>query len=286
MLIMNSRALLLLVLWGVVISITLGQRCNPEHQRTWQCSGGRIMTLDFVDDDLEISESNDHCTFFQTGSWSVNRRGVIKLSFGGFFSFLDECTMVGDETQCDCYDEDLIFTLNTECNQITGPHGEICVPADFTEDCHRRTCPSGERLINEPNYTPSTNGCGPQNIPFTAPSFSFLDCCTNHDYCYSNCSRTKEDCDNEFYACTYCSCFDAYDGDTEIDICQEIACVYFQAVDEFGCDAYQTAQGNSCICQSEQDTIQTRNYQRVPSKFGPSMLTRDVCDAPFVPVCN
>jgi hypothetical protein len=89
-----------------------------------------------------------------------------------------------------------------------------------------------------------------------------------------------------------CSCDDTYTV-TLFDLtCNEIACAYFQAVDEFGCSAYKNGQKNSCLCPEDEDKgkKQKKDLEEVPSKFGPvNPVMRGstiVCNTPFQASCE
>jgi len=259
-----------------------------EHDDGYVCQGGLIQTVIFLDDDdLQISQSTSTCTLFQDASWSQDDNDI-SIEFGNLF---EGCEVAGDDSDCDCYDDgdEVVFTFSSDCSTLNGPNGEVCRKAKSTADCNRRSCPEGEKLVNDPNHTPQSNGCGPASIPVKAPSFSFLDCCNQHDLCYSDCSSTKKKCDDDFYSCMFCGCSEEYDNFVSETLCEELACTYYQAVDELGCDAYETSQENACICEGSKDV--ERVYKEVPSKFGPEPLdmnksTRLICSAPFSPECD
>ena len=164
-----------------------------------------------------------------------------------------------------------------------------------------QTCSNGQTPVQDPNYEPSTNECGSSGFPIGAPEFAFSECCNNHDFCYPVCGKEKRTFDYEFYSCMACACEDAYDTSVGEELCLVLACLYFQAVDEFGCGAYEDSQDTGCICQNNAKAIDApRVYQPVRDKFGGSHSLHEalelyskgtlgladfVCDAPLDPQC-
>lgn len=141
------------------------------------------------------------------------------------------------------------------------------------------------------------NGCGPSSFPITGPDFSFEECCGFHDVCYGTCLSSKIQCDNDFYNCMICSCRDAYDSPFTENLCEEVACSYFQAVDEFGCSAFYSSQNRACMCANETLTTSSKMMTKQPngiSKFGikPPRHTFAkeaeliFCAEPFEAVCD
>jgi len=102
--------------------------------------------------------------------------------------------------------------------------------------------------------------------------------------------------DNEFYSCMACSCTNEYEGFVAAAACLEIACAYYQGVDEFGCNAFEESQREECICIEDSDTKKQRQTQPerkvLPSnKFGTipiSMRKTEgiVCTPPFSTECE
>lgn len=147
------------------------------------------------------------------------------------------------------------------------------------------SCPGGATPMDNPNVEPTANGCGPSALPLAGPSFSFLQCCEQHDFCYGTCGTSKQQCDNDFYSCMYCSCQETYDDFFSILACEEIACTYFQAVDEFGCFSFTSGQEEACTCPGKSAHERSQSKTVAVNKFGPvhpSMRKVDlICDAPF-----
>lgn len=78
-------------------------------------------------------------------------------------------------------------------------------------------CP-GVELLPKPGYTPTANGCGPDNPRFT--KFNSLinttfvyPCCVAHDMCFGSCNADFDMCNSQFQQClndrcdqgSYCS---------------------------------------------------------------------------------
>jgi len=275
-----------------LVCVSFGQECDPAG--AWSCSGGLIQTLDFDDDDsVVLSQSEGTCTLFQDGNFDIDG-DELEIGFDDFFGLFNSCDIAGDENDCECYEDPIQFTFQSNCDVLSGPNAEFCTRATTTAQCQSFNCPGDQNKVQDPDYEATTNGCGPQSIPFTAPSISFEECCNAHDLCYADCSKTKRRCDDEFYTCTFCSCEDEYGGGIDATICEELACLYYQAVDEFGCDAYETSQENACMCEDINDNRgkeAPRVYKEVPSKFGPEGVQynpekRVFCSTPFDAQCG
>jgi hypothetical protein len=283
-----------IVFCSTLLILCYGEKCNPNG--TWNCYDGRMQTLEFTDSNVEMFQFSDNCTLTQEGKWSI-KRGHLNLRFSGLDDGSDCITAGKPEEGCSCYEGDLRFTINPTCTNLTGPNGEHCVPAIGTGDCHKRSnCYEKDIMVQDPNYTPGGLGCGAVKLVHQSGSAilntfeTYSNCCSAHDYCYSNCSMSKAECDQEFYTCTFCSCYSSFTTSAETSSCQEHACLFYQALDNFGCDAYKTAQGNACMCQSETSATSSRLYQEIPNKFGTGLLRRRTsaftCDATFYPVCH
>merc|ERR1712098_319516 len=150
------------------------------------------------------------------------------------------------------------------------------------------TCSNGATPAEDPNYTADSNGCGPSAFPIAGPSFGFESCCEEHDICYGSCGTSRTQCDNDFYSCMYCICQD--EGNfLDREFCEELACSYYELVDEFGCFSFNGGQEDACICPGAKDT-EHKSYNAkssAPSKFGPGALkqTELFCNGPFEPEC-
>lgn len=81
----------------------------------------------------------------------------------------------------------------------------------------------------------------------------------------------------------YCSCQEAYDDFFSVLACEELACTYFQAVDEFGCFSFTSGQEEACSCPTAKAA--SKSAVSPVHKFGPvqpSLRQTDlICDAPF-----
>lgn len=101
-----------------------------------------------------------------------------------------------------------------------------------------------------------------------------------------------------------CSCRSAYDSPFTENVCEEVACSYFQAVDEFGCSAFYSSQDRACMCPDEISSTPTpsatlnklKNSQKQNlsiSKFGikpPMHVMKEteliICNVPFEASCD
>lgn len=269
----------------------------------WQCTGGTstypIQSIHFGDDEdddsLALFLQYDTCSVFQNGDYEVDG-DTISVDLNGF---LDRCE-TSNGPHCGCFD-DFDLSISDDCLEITGPNGEHCEPIS---ECNQFTCSDGSTPIENPYYIPTSNECGPESFPIGAPEFSFGECCVQHDYCYPICGQNKRECDYEFYECMACSCMAEYDNIISEQFCLLLACLYFEAVDTFGCDAYEASQENGCYCPTDSSSnaksLDHRSV-KVVDKFGGlheynnlifmfAKGTLDVsdffCEGPFDPVCE
>merc|ERR1711964_538147 len=85
----------------------------------------------------------------------------------------------------------------------------------------------------------------------------------------------------------YCACQEEYGDPFSRFACEQLACTYFQAVDEFGCPSFNGGQEDSCICPGKDQEI--REVTERPSKLGPVhpsiRQTEFFCDEPFDAQC-
>ncbi|KAI3389654.1 hypothetical protein SNEBB_001368 [Seison nebaliae] len=56
------------------------------------------------------------------------------------------------------------------------------------------------RRYSKPDYVAHTNGCGVKGMKLQTHS-EIEKCCDEHDYCYSDCEKTKKQCDKLFKQC-------------------------------------------------------------------------------------
>jgi len=269
-----------------VFSFVSAQNCQLDG--AWTCTGGNINGLYLGDDEDDETieyylsmgnvQSSNSCSLIQEGSYDISG-DTLTAEFE--IDDDDECVISGENTSlCDCV-ESLEFTTSNACSTLTSTNGDVCTPTEECDDTF--TCPGGATPQDNPNAEPSSNGCGPSGLPLTGPSFSFLECCNQHDLCYGECGASKTECDNDFYVCMFCSCDEEYDTIIGELACEDLACTYFQAVDEFGCAAFTASQEEACICPGKEEThVEQRE---VPSKFGSlNQAVRETelfCDAPF-----
>ena len=116
-------------------------------------------------------------------------------------------------------------------------------------------CPPNTTRQPMKGYVPGSNGCGPAGgaikIPQGYGSCDYTPSCNNHDFCYQECFTPKDTCDENFRQQLYDACAAAYPGTLYALLrmgCYERAWAYYQAVSEFGDDAWVAAQQKSCEC--------------------------------------
>lgn len=104
-------------------------------------------------------------------------------------------------------------------------------------------CPSGLTKIQNPNYIPSFNGCGPEgfNIDFLVPPRCkhYKQCCNQHDLCWDKCGISRDLCDEQFRDCL---------KKTSILVCQTFGELAYDIVQLTGCSIFRNNQQNACIC--------------------------------------
>lgn len=124
------------------------------------------------------------------------------------------------------------------------------------------TCPPNKNKKTKPGNTPTWNGCGPEGgaikIPQGYGDADYTGSCNNHDVCYEDCGIGKDACDTTFRDEMYDSCAAAYPGVLNSLLrfgCYERAYAYYQAVSQFGDDAYTAAQNKACECCEPSTTV-------------------------------
>lgn len=127
---------------------------------------------------------------------------------------------------------------------------------------HDATCPPNTNKQPKPGNTPSANGCGPEGgtikIPQGYGSADYTGACNQHDYCYEDCAAPKSLCDEDFRDDMYDSCAATYPGALYALLrfgCYERAYAYYQAVAQFGDDAWTAGQKKACECCAESTKI-------------------------------
>ena len=157
--------------------------CDLEGPYT--CTGGSINAIEFgrsLDSSFfkyysSAGSGSSSCSFVQEGEWdSSSSSSTIDITLETGSS---SCKITGEASSgCSCQ-RSLKFVASDNCVTLTGPNGEVCKPASTCSDDFK--CPNGARPVQKPDYTPGANGCGPASI-LTAPRFSFLSCCEQHDF--------------------------------------------------------------------------------------------------------
>jgi hypothetical protein len=94
-------------------------------------------------------------------------------------------------------------------------------------------------------------GCGSgwneSVVPDSPLGYPFGKCCDAHDDCYGNCKGpVKSTCDNNFHQCMLGSCR-RYQGIARW-VCEQLADIYFSAVDRFGQAAFDVARKACPAC--------------------------------------
>ena len=120
------------------------------------------------------------------------------------------------------------------------------------------SCPSNTKKREQPGNVPTMNGCGPEGgtikIPQGYGSADYTGACNGHDVCYEECFTSQDTCDENFRDAMYESCAAAYPGLLNSMLrfgCYERAYAYYQAVSQFGDDAWIAAQYKACECCAE-----------------------------------
>jgi hypothetical protein len=130
---------------------------------------------------------------------------------------------------------------------------------DVSENCmmlnHDGTCPPNTTKRTQPGNVPTTNGCGPEGGTIKLPQgygrADYTGSCNTHDVCYEDCGTPKVTCDEDFRDDMFASCDAAYPGVLNSLLrlgCKERAYAYYQAVLQFGDDAWIAAQYKACEC--------------------------------------
>ena len=141
-------------------------------------------------------------------------------------------------------------------------------------------CPEGQvYTFKDMAYIPNADGCSnpfkdwvgkivTEIVPGLPPysgnpdmpwdGASFFNACEYHDYCYSDCSKSKEDCDKGLRDRAKASCDNAasnkiFSTKKEkkkwIKNCKSWANAYYKAVNKWGGSAYDNRQKGACECQ-------------------------------------
>ena len=96
------------------------------------------------------------------------------------------------------------------------------------------------------------SSCGPEGDPNNFPNEfsgqSIEGACQNHDKCYADCSKSKSQCDTQFYHDIRRACF----NDGSAVACNLASLGYYAAVALKGRDAFDKARENCDTCSSKQ----------------------------------
>lgn len=117
-------------------------------------------------------------------------------------------------------------------------------------------CIKGMYKRRKPDFEPTYNGCGSKGVtekivPNRFFAADFTPACNKHDLCYSDCYRTKKECDREFYDDLVAVCRQTYSSGWEAiprELCEIAAWGYYQAVNQFGNRFWAAAQVKGCQC--------------------------------------
>jgi hypothetical protein len=106
-------------------------------------------------------------------------------------------------------------------------------------------------------YTPTANGCGPENGP-SVPNyfyyyrlwgptdvFPFINACNPHDICYGTLGMSRATCDNQFLSNLLAICSANGRSWASRTYCQGLAYTYYSAVALFGGWASDAAQAKA-----------------------------------------
>jgi hypothetical protein len=132
-------------------------------------------------------------------------------------------------------------------------------------DCNDIRYGKGWYPYPRPNFKPSFNGCGADGDGWFATTVrktldfvpkSWTKCCNAHDVCYGTCKKAKHDCDNEMLSCMtgqvrLFSLKSNLSNDEEKCVKYKLDKVFYQAVNQLGCSAYQSAQKEACECRKK-----------------------------------
>jgi hypothetical protein len=112
--------------------------------------------------------------------------------------------------------------------------------------------------VPKQNYTPSFNGCGPENGFVAVPQrplnvATFTKACNAHDVCYGTCNRSKSKCDSDFFKDMAAICASDYPTSGILNVlgrgvCLQLAATYANAVTLGGGSAFATGQSEGCDC--------------------------------------
>ncbi|MBI3818035.1 MAG: carboxypeptidase regulatory-like domain-containing protein [Planctomycetes bacterium] len=122
-------------------------------------------------------------------------------------------------------------------------------------------CPPYAVTGNCKDCTPKPNGCGSSdwmtkflNTPLGL-GVDFTPACNAHDICYGTYPASKSQCDLAFYQNLLAICAATFPNDqSKAAKCNNLAYIYYKAVDKFGGDPFKKAQEESKACQQSQSS--------------------------------
>lgn len=118
-------------------------------------------------------------------------------------------------------------------------------------------CPLGLKLKKKRHYEPIPHGCGAYGIQVVLSLPLLKDtekCCDKHDICYGTCMSNKSTCDAEFENCLYVKCEkQAKKLGEDVRKCKGVSKLFHMGVQSLGCNAFKTAQAESCKCASKDE---------------------------------
>lgn len=110
-------------------------------------------------------------------------------------------------------------------------------------------CPAKQRSVSK-GVTAKPNGCGSKSSAWV-PELWYESCCDTHDMCYSDCSKSKSQCDDTFLTCMQDNCRKQLGGigmGETYESCIGTAGIYYAAVKGGGGDAFDKATAKHCKC--------------------------------------
>jgi RHS repeat-associated protein len=130
-----------------------------------------------------------------------------------------------------------------------------------------KKCGPCEMAVDNPAHVPTNNNCGPGDwrtklIPDSPLGVRFRKACMGHDFCYTTCGTTQEECDQTFYEDLKKSCalergwlmfrppnrLEKIELERRYRTCMILAKTYYRAVARLGEDSHSQGQDESCIC--------------------------------------
>jgi hypothetical protein len=139
-----------------------------------------------------------------------------------------------------------------------GPSPATPCVASCTPITNLADCPKSKRKQKPPPYEPEVNGCGPKGgslskvIPDSYMAANFKPACDEHDRCYGTCNSNRNVCDRNLRRDMQRACDEAYpqheDFYDHAGVCHSRTNAYYNAVNDRGNDAFETAQKEACDC--------------------------------------